>query len=460
MPIDPSIALGVKAPQFESPLNALAQVLQVQQAQNQNALAQYTISRARREDSDADTLNQLYQGAVKPDGTIDRSALFSGAAQRGLGAKIPGLQKGLLDADEAQGKVAKQKVDLVDAKLKQSRAYLDNVRTAEQYLAWHEANHRDPILGAELSARGVTAEQSRARILEELQRPGGLERLVQQSALGMEKFTELNKPTTNVVNAGGTSQVMQTPGLGGAPQLVGTVQHTATPGEVMSDQRSRAQLAQSDRHHRETLAQGKAQIVETDNGPLLVDKGANRSQAINGPDGKPLPPKDKPLNDGQSKANLFGTRMQEADRILTEQAAAGVKRPGVIKGVAESVGNVAGLGTESMGGALSDAAGSLTNWTQSDGQQQVEQAQRDFINATLRRESGASISPAEFRNANKQYFPQPNDSDAVLAQKARNRKIATEGVLAEVPEAKRSKPAAPAAPAAPALPTGWTVKAH
>jgi hypothetical protein len=437
MPLDPSIALQVRPVEMPDQLNSLARMMQIQGLQQQGELGRMQMEDSRLAREDAKTLNDLYRGAVKADGSVDRNALYSGAAQRGLGAKIPGLQKQFLDADESQGKVAKQKVELVDAKLKQSRAYLDNVRTPEQYLAWHEANHRDPILGAELSARGVTAEQSRARILEELQRPGGLERLVQQSALGMEKFTELNKPTTNVINAGGTSQVMQTPGLGGAPQLVGTVQHTATPGDLLADQRSRAQLAQADRHHRET--QGVPQIVETDNGPLLVDKRTNQSRPVNGPDGKPLPPKDKPLNDSQSKALLFGTRMQESNAILSDTASRGVTQPGLVKRVAEGTGNILGLGTESMGGALSDAAGKATNWTQSGDQQQVEQAQRDFINAVLRRESGASIAPHEFRNAEKQYFPQPNDGEEVLANKARNRQIAIEGMLAEVPNGKRLK---------------------
>lgn len=53
--------------------------------------------------------------------------------------------------------------------------------------------------------------------------------------------------------------------------------------------------------------------------------------------------------------------------------------------------------------------------------QQYDQARRDFINAQLRRESGAVISPEEFDNANKQYFPQPGDKPDVLEQKRKNR---------------------------------------
>jgi GH24 family phage-related lysozyme (muramidase) len=97
--------------------------------------------------------------------------------------------------------------------------------------------------------------------------------------------------------------------------------------------------------------------------------------------------------------------------------------------------------------------------------QNLLQAQRNFINAVLRRESGAVISDAEFDNGTKQYFPQPGDSPEVIAQKRRNREETIEGLMGGAgrnykPPAtyKRSteqapaqqKPAAQAAPAKPA----------
>ena len=65
-------------------------------------------------------------------------------------------------------------------------------------------------------------------------------------------------------------------------------------------------------------------------------------------------------------------------------------------------------------------------------QQKIEQAQRDFVYAVLRPESGAVVSEGEFENARKQYFPQPGDSEEVIRQKRDNRKteIAGLGVIA------------------------------
>lgn len=56
--------------------------------------------------------------------------------------------------------------------------------------------------------------------------------------------------------------------------------------------------------------------------------------------------------------------------------------------------------------------------------QSADQAKRNWINAQLRRESGAVINPGEFDNANKQYFVRPGDSEETKKQKRRNRAIA------------------------------------
>lgn len=87
---------------------------------------------------------------------------------------------------------------------------------------------------------------------------------------------------------------------------------------------------------------------------------------------------------------------------------------------------------EAAGTSASDAARSsvplIGNWLVSGKYQQLDQAKRDFINAQLRRESGAVISEEEFDNANRQYFPQPGDTPATLAQKRANRKIVIDGM--------------------------------
>ena len=65
----------------------------------------------------------------------------------------------------------------------------------------------------------------------------------------------------------------------------------------------------------------------------------------------------------------------------------------------------------------------LPNQLQSAERQQFEQAKRNFINAKLRKESGAVIADSEFESADQQYFAQPGDTPEVLKQKAQNRNM-------------------------------------
>ena len=181
--------------------------------ENQNALSQYQLSAAKRTDQVQNAINNAYQNAINPDGSVNYSKVNAALAAGGAGAKIPEAEaarrKADLDAVELSSRkgtlglqpttLAIAQVKLAEGKLKQSRSMLEGINpadsgAAQQYITWHEANHADPVLGPLLAARGVTVEQSRARINAALQQPGGLERLINESKLGVEKFAEMTKP--------------------------------------------------------------------------------------------------------------------------------------------------------------------------------------------------------------------------------------------------------------------------
>lgn len=214
------------------------------------------------------------------------------------------------------------------------------------------------------------------------------------------------------------------------------------------DARTRAQTAQQQEANSIDRARLGIDAIRAGNagvptGYRVKADGTGLEPIPGGPQDPNTPKGKNTLNDTQAKALQFGSRMQASEGILDKLATQGVNQPGLIKRGADAIG---------LGGAA--------NFTQSAAQQQVEQAQRDFINAALRRESGAAIADSEFANARQQYFPQPGDTPEVIAQKKANRELATRGILAEVPESERrlaqvSAPAAGTAPAA-ALPTGMS----
>lgn len=118
----------------------------------------------------------------------------------------------------------------------------------------------------------------------------------------------------------------------------------------------------------------------------------------------------------QGKSAGYGARAEQADKIITSLE--GKYNPAAINS------KLSVESTPLVGGIL----GAATNkFALSANDQRAEQAQRDFVNAVLRQESGASISASEFDNARSQYFPQPGDSKDVLTQKAQNRKLAIQG---------------------------------
>lgn len=190
---------------------------------------------------------------------------------------------------------------------------------------------------------------------------------------------------------------------------------------------ARASAAKTSQETQQGAKAGQIHVVTGPNGEVvLVDKLSGTARQATGADGAPVVAGGKgpkPLNEGQAKALLFGSRMAIADELMNELASKGKLFPNIVKQGLETV--------PLVGGGLSMAA----NFGATDAEQQVEQAQRDFINAVLRRESGASIAPTEFSNARIQYFPQPGDSPEVIKQKAANRRTAIEGMKADFGDA-------------------------
>ena len=213
-------------------VSGMDQAQQARLQENQNALAQYTLSKAKRED---ELTNQLL-GDLR--GATTNDEIYRAYQRAGQGKVASELRSAALTQDKLRNDIAAQPIalataqtKLIDDRLKQSRGMLENVTTPEQYIAWHEANHADPILGKALASRGVTVEQARARINAALQQPGGLERLINESKLGVEKFAEMNKPQNVQQALGSTVQTLSIPGMGGPATVVpgSTANVTAAP---------------------------------------------------------------------------------------------------------------------------------------------------------------------------------------------------------------------------------------
>lgn len=238
MPINPNIALAVKGIELQDPLAQYGRVAAIQGAQQQNQLAQLQMQQVQREQESTNALNRAYAEAYNPQtGEVDVNKLRGSLSTGGFGSKLPGIEKGLLELGEAKTKQQKAQTDLLDSKLKQSRQFLETIdpsspNAAEAYMQWHRANHADPVIGKALEARGITVDQSMQRIQQLLNTPGGLNRLINESKLGTEKFMELNKPQLSTTDLGGKVESRTFAPLTGELKTIGTQTKTMAPGEA------------------------------------------------------------------------------------------------------------------------------------------------------------------------------------------------------------------------------------
>lgn len=132
-------------------------------------------------------------------------------------------------------------------------------------------------------------------------------------------------------------------------------------------------------------------------------------------------------NKDQNDAGGYARRLEQAESDFAKLATAGYDR------------------TNNWESVKANAWGPL----QGENAKLQNQAERNFINANLRRESGAAISPTEFDSAAQQYFPRAGDTPAVLEQKMANRqqvianlKAASSGAIDKIPLVGAQPPSA------------------
>ena len=235
---------------------------------------------------------------------------------------------------------------------------------------------------------------------------GAKELLTSQTA-SMDRKAMLEAANLNREAAREQAQTLQTERLAHAAELA---RQRSEDQRLSQEERNQARMdmIRLTASLRPAPAERNLQLVTDANGMQLIVNPDGTTRPLTTQDGagvrKPVAA-DKPMTEFQGKAALYGTRSAQSDKIL--------------KALEDTI-SKAGL-------AAGQATGIFGNAAMSSEQQRVSQAQRDFVNAVLRQESGAVISDQEFANAKQQYFPAPGDKPEVVAQKRANRQLAIQG---------------------------------
>jgi hypothetical protein len=160
--------------------------------------------------------------------------------------------------------------------------------------------------------------------------------------------------------------------------------------------------------------------LEAQGGPAIVAEGSMQETMVMGPDGKPIMVQGgkgtaAKFTEGQSKDNVFATRATGALDKLESPAASG----GTVADDLASLGDKVATNIPLVG-----------NYITSEGYQTAETAGDEFLQAILRKDTGAAITPAEQSLYGKTYLPQPGDKPARLAYKKEARLRAVEAIKA------------------------------
>ena len=159
------------------------------------------------------------------------------------------------------------------------------------------------------------------------------------------------------------------------------------------------------------------QAIETDQGLMAFNPKTMQMTPVVGKDGKPLTKSGKPT-EGETNAAGFASRMVAAESITSKLATGNAPKFG------EAITSIIPLIGKAIPEVIPQAIGGL-----SPERRQYLQAANNFIRANLRKESGAAIGADEWTAEFINYFPQYNDDEQTIKQKAIFRNILTQNMI-------------------------------
>lgn len=442
--VDPNIAMGYRGIEVPNQLAQYGQLAQIQNAQNQNRMANLQFQEYERARSEEEGTRNFLRGRdlAAPE-TITGLTQF-GKTGLGIAKSLQEQNAAALTAKNVQSQISERDFGLQKKKLDFGWNAVGSAPTPEAAIAELNKGVKDGVF----DMKSATAEIQRVQNMNpEQYRQYRVEKVM--GILEAKDKLGFMLPNTRDRDLGGViEQLQNNPALPGYGERVpGTVPTAKTATIADRNAAANTNLAREKFNFEKanpgfTLKEAEdGSIVGVNNRtlqafPITMGGGAPAAAPSAGgqavPVGTPafsnapLRGKGTALTEAQGNATAYGMRMKEANAILEPLEKAGKTNTGLIKNV---VGGTVGL-IPLLGDKLEDVSGSVFNALPqvlgglSPEQQQVAQARINFITAILRKESGAAIGRDEFATAEKNYFPKPGDDAAAIAQKQQARKTA------------------------------------
>ena len=157
MALDPNIALQVRGIELPNQLAQYGQLASIQNAQNQNALAQYQLENAKRQDLAQNALSAAYQKGINTQtGEVNDAAILNELARSGAGHMIPDVQAKLLKAKQEQAALKKTTTETAgmefDQRIKKANKAISDIaalNSPEEAIASIDKNLADGNIDAQ-----------------------------------------------------------------------------------------------------------------------------------------------------------------------------------------------------------------------------------------------------------------------------------------------------------------------
>jgi hypothetical protein len=233
MALDPSIALGVKPVEVQNPLNAFAQMSQIQNYQRQNELANRAIEQE-------DALNRAYAASLdKTTGQINPNVLRQNVAGANLGSKLPAIEASLLTSRKLKTEVDKNETELRIQNANRAVKDIAGFNTREEIIADIQRN---------LNLGNIDPTKAQQLIASVPQNPAEVAGWQLKTLRGILDAKDQLEQTFTSQDFGGGVRVIATPkyaGGGGAQMVSGSdIKKTMTPEGVATNERERQRIAQ------------------------------------------------------------------------------------------------------------------------------------------------------------------------------------------------------------------------
>jgi hypothetical protein len=235
MPINPAIAMGTRGIELADPLAQYGRVAAIQNAQQQNQLAQLQMQEYARGREEEQAIRNRLAGGASLEDPETRNFLLSSKSGRDILQRQAQLQ-------QANTEEAARRAKLMTDTENMYRNMASQIGSKQDAAVFLRNMVNDPALKDSPISRIPLMDQV-ARIPDD---PQGLDNWIKQFAIGSTKWVTENKPVTFAQDLGAGGRLMSRPGLGGAATVVPGSEFTKTmaPGEAQRLQNEATRIRQ------------------------------------------------------------------------------------------------------------------------------------------------------------------------------------------------------------------------